>query len=421
MGHPTVVAGGRVQTWIRRSIKQRLDECLYDNLSNRTKHTEPVPSAAKKKLPTTVVNKVSDKFERGVQCTTALWVGKPSTKVIGGPNTAEGNEKKVSTKMVRVYYNNQRFPLQVGDESVAGDAQEFYQMADDTSKVISDLFTEQTEYDYNRAMCEGADELLTESEYWEDSDKGSEITTPMSKVIHPNVYVSTASVSKVTYSETYSTYETSIQTAATALTSSHGMSMANLDAIWLRCTRTVIPIMGTKYRKNGVKWVVIMSDASYQQLITSTTSNASFRDILKHCKDGMEDLITGSIGIYRNMLLIVAQRQPVYNVAGSAGSRFEYVTPEADNRTRAQTTDGSTADGSAELTYVAGNGAWMHATVKSMDYKHKGFDYDFAEGMCGQRACGTVRTDLDSTVAPTSARTNESSFIWMTATTTAVA
>lgn len=419
MSHTTVVEPGRVQSWIRRTIKQQALECTFDQLSNRSSHLTPADEHSSKKIPTTVINKVSDKFNRGVMSTTAMWIGKPQMAVVGGPNTAEGNERKATTKIIRVFYNNQRFPLVLGDESVAGDAMEFYQAAEDTSLMIEDLFAEQADYDYFHAACEGGDPQLVNSSFWEDSDKGSEITTPMSKTIHPNIWCD-SSGTKVTYHQTYSTFETSLQTAATALANTHIMSIAALDKIWLKCIRTLVPVRDASFRTQGIKWVVMMSDASYQQLVTSTTANASMRDMFKHTKGGLEKIISGSFGVYRNMLLIVAPRQPIYDLTQDAGSRFRYVTPLADNRTRTETTNASTADGSAEITLVMGNGALQHATVKEMDYKRKGFDYDFSEGMCGQKACGTVRSDIDLTVAASASRKNESSLLYLTASTSAV-
>jgi hypothetical protein len=56
------------------------------------------------------------------------------------------------------------------------------------------------------------------------------------------------------------------------------------------------------------------------------------------------------------------------------------------------------------------------ADVMEMDLVKKSRDYEFVKSICGHRMRGTIRMDLDNTVAPTSARLNESSFIVLTST-----
>lgn len=67
---------------------------------------------------------------------------------------------------------------------------------------------------------------------------------------------------------------------------------------------------------------------------------------------------------------------------------------------------------------LMGPGTLALAQIKELDFTKKGFDYDFSTGTCGMRAEGTVRMDFDSGTTATSARVNESSFLYFTATTT---
>jgi hypothetical protein len=411
---------GRVQSWKRKTIKQHLLSSIWDQLSNRSAYTQTVPKSKEKVIPSTVVHKVSDSFNEGTYQTTCLWVGRPQFKPVAGPNKAEGKERKLITRTKTINYNVQRFPITLNDRSVGGDISKFYKMAERVSDVIKDLFVESTDYDHERALHEGSDEWLTESEFWEDSENGSDITTPKTKVLHPNMY-SDATSGKVTWSPTYATTETNLLADIDNLAATNTFDLGALDRIHLIATRTIVPLGG--YSGNTeVKWILKLSDAQWNQL-TSDVAAGSFRDLLKYTEKGFDTMLHGHVGVYKNMLIVVSQRSPVYNLAGTAGSRFQYVTSAGDDRTRSETTGAGNADGTAEIAALMGNGTLALAIIEEVDYVRKGFDYDFSTGMTGTRSRGTERMDLDngSTSAPTVNRINESSFLYFTSTTTAVA
>lgn len=414
MAHTTIVASGRVQSWKRKTIKQHLFSSVWDQLSNRTHHTQTVPHSREEMVPTTVVHKVSDEFNKGTYQTTCLWVGRPQFKPIAGPNKAEGKERKMTTKHKTINYNVQRFPIVLGDESVDGDTNEFYALAERGVDTIKDLYVESTDYDHERALIEGADEWLTSSSYWEDSEYGSDITTPKSDVLHPNMYVA-CTTSKVTWSETRATALANLVTDTTGLDSGDTFGIDDLDRIHLIATRTINPIGGIG-GNNEVKWVLRLSDAQWYQC-TTDSSSGKWRDLLKYTEKGFDRMLEGHIGVYKNMLIIVSQRSPIFDIENEV---FEYVTSASDERTRSQSTNASTQDGTAEIAVLMGLGAIALAEIQEADYVKKGFDYDFSEGMCGIRKRGTERMDIDTTVAATSGRINESSFLYFNASTNAV-
>lgn len=419
MSHNVIIAPGRVQSWKRKTIKQHLLSSIWDQLSNRSSYNQTVPKSKDKMIPNTVVHKVSDAFNEGTYQTTCLWVGRPQFLPIAGPNKAEGNERKLVTRTKTINYNVQRFPITLNDRSVGGDVSKFYKMAERVADVIKDLFVESTDYDHERALHEGSDQWLTESEFWEDSENGSDITTPKTVVLHPNMYSDATSV-KVVWSPTYSTAETNLQAAVDDLAATNTFDLGALDRIHLIATRTIVPLGG--YSGNTeVKWILKLSDAQWNQL-TADVAAGSWRDLLKYTEKGFDDMLHGHVGVYKNMLIMVSQRAPVYNLASSAGSRFQYVTSAGDNRVRAETTGAGNADGTAEIAALMGLGSLALAEIEETDYVRKGFDYDFSTGMTGTRSRGTERMDLDngSTSTPTANRINESSFLYFTATTTAV-
>jgi len=417
MAHPLVVPPGRVQSWKRRTIKEHIFSSVWDQLSNRAHYTYTVPKSNERKIPTTVVHKVSDAFNEGTFQTTCLWVGRPQFKPIAGPNKAEGRERKLLTRTKTIRYNVQRFPMALNDRSVGGDITRFYKLAEKTADVIRDLFVESTDYDHERALHEGCDEWLSESEFWEDSEYGSELNAPCTVVLHPNQYVESTS-SKVTWDPTYATAEANLQTDLTTLDVTDTFGLNSLDRVHLIASRTMNPLGGYG-GNNEVKWILKLSDSQWFDLVADTAAG-SFRDLLKFQEKGFNMFLHGHVGVYKNMLIMVSQRNPVYALTATAGSRFQYVTSGGDDRTYSVTSDNTTADGVAQIAALMGTGSIALAEIEEMDFIRKGFDYDFSQGMTGTRSRGTERMDLDSDATTIGAdRFNESSFLYYTMTSAA--
>jgi Protein of unknown function (DUF4043) len=416
MAHVNIVAPGLVQSWIRKTIKQKLPASTWDQISNQFEVSQSVPTSKDLKVPTAVVHKVTDEVRMGEYKATLLSIRKPNVQVIGGANSAEGKESKPTTKIVSVHYTNQRIPLTLPDDSVMGNEGQFYSMAEATVNMMGDLFVEETDYDCQKAMIDGSDPFLSDAQYWENSEYGSEINHPVDPVLHPNLYyVVSAVVTKNTWNATYATANTTLATAIdTEMGSGDGMTLAVLDKIQLIATRTIVPLGGFG-GMNEVAYVLKISDAQWYQLTQEATTG--IRDLLKYTESGFDRIFTGYLGVYKNMMIIVDQRAPLYNISGSTAGAFQYITPNGDNRVRVA--KGSNT-GTAEVAMLMGRGALGQVIVSEMDLIRKSRDYEFVKSICGHRRRGTQRMDLDATVAATSARINETSFIVLTATTSAV-
>lgn len=411
MSSHTLQTGLRAQSWRKKAIKQHLLSSVWDQMSNRVQYNDAVPNAKEKKIPSTVIHKVTDSFDEGTQTTTIPWIGKLSVRPLGGPNKAEGNESKLATKMRRVAYNNQRVPIIINDQSVDGDLTKFYRLAEQAIDRVKDVFVETTDWNSQRAIVENADFYLTDSGQWDGAEPASQLSAPETLVLHPNQYVDGTAL-KVTYSETYSTMEASLKTLQDALATTNIFDLAALDRIALLASRNILALDGSM---NKAKWVLKISDASWFQL--STESSTGWRDMLKYTREGYERMIDGAQGTYKDMMILVDQRAPIWDLEASAGARVKYVTPAADDRVRKQKTN-STASGTIEISCLMGAGTIGKAEIKALDFTKKGFDYDFSTGSCGSRAEGTVRMDFDTGSTPTSARINQSSFLYHTVTTT---
>jgi hypothetical protein len=416
MGHTPVIEAGRVQSWRRKGIKQHLKNLLFDQLSNRFTFNQTVPGAGERALPTTVVHKVSDSFREGEHKTTMISVRKPRARVIAGPNSASGKEYKGTTKAVSIFYNVQRFPMAVRSKSVSGRMTNFHKIAEGTSDTIHTLMAEQSEVDYDVAMLTGAEQGLWDPAAWEDSEYGSDMNHPLEKVFHPNVYawINGAAV-KNTWDPTYATALSNLETLTdTEMDNGDGMSLAAVDKMHLIATRTLAPIGGMN-GVNEIKWVVIMSDTAWFQLSQDNATNGA-RDLFKYTEKGFERVINGWHGVYRNMAFFVRQRSPLLdNTSGTLS--IQYMGPWGDDRVPQEK---ASSDGTMEVTYVCGAGAWGLADIEDLDYEKEGKDYNFNQNMCGIRTKGIMRIDLDDTPqVATANRINETSFVFLTATTAA--
>ncbi len=421
MAHVNVVSAGRVQSWIRKTIKQKLPYSTWDQLSNRYEIATPVPKASENKVPSAVVMKVTDDLRMGQYSVTVLSIRKTGASVIGGANSAEGKESKPTTKIMSVYFTNQRVPKSLPDASVMGGISEFYGIAEATIDMIGDDFVEQTDYDCQRAMVAGCDQFLSDTTAWENSEYGSEINAPLSDVLHPNVYFEkSGAATKNTWDPTYATAVTNLATAVdTEVANTDIFTTAVADRIHLIATRNIIPIggMGGGRAGNEVQYVLKISDAQWYQWTTDTTASVGWRDLMKYTEGGFDRLFNGYVGVYKSMMVIVDQRAPLFNISGSTAGAFQYITPLSDGRTRVA--KGSNT-GTLEVAMLMGRGALGMADVMEMDLVRKSRDYEFVKSICGHRKRGTQRLDLDATVAATSARVNESSFLYLTATNAAV-
>lgn len=415
MAHTVIAEAGRVQSFVRKAIKQHMLASVWDQLSNRFTYNQGVPKADARMMPTTIVTKVSDEFRDGEWKTTMISIRKPNANAIIGPNPAEGRESRSSTKIVSVFYNVQRFAMAISDRSVGGNIGKFYNALEYNVGVMKDLFVEQTDYDHQKAVIDGADIGLTDASYWQNSEYGSEISNPVDPVLHPNVYTwHDNAISKNTWSATYATATVNLEGLLDDMDADDIFNLSALDAIYLIASRKISPIGGIG-GNNEVRWVLKISDAQWHQLVTDTAANG-WKDLLKYTESGFDRVFMGYVGVYKNMMIIVDQRAPLAAIA-SNNTSFQYITPAGDNRVRA-VTNGTT--GTFEVAMLFGLGALGVAMIEEEDLMKKGFDYDFNNGACMTRTRGTMRLDLDATVAPTTARINETSFLFLTATTSSV-
>lgn len=414
MSSVLIVGELTVRNWERKMDKQLLLNSVWAQMSNRTIPTSSIPNGGAQTIPDSVVHYVSDKFKPGVQYTTIPSLDKLTKKGKGGLQAVEGSEEKPKLRYKSAYYNVQRKGLTIADESVEGDLVDAYPILEQKVDLMKDYFMELDDYNKQRAMIEGADEYLTEDEYW----GGASIpTAPVATSLHPTVWVRGAAALP-TWSATYATYVGNLKTLVNnAGIASQVFNKDTLDRMIYLASKNIRPL-NWKSGSNAVKWIFKITPLQAEQLTTGTTG-ADWATLFREAgKRGMENrAISGVIGIYKGAMVVVDDRAPLFDSdAGTApDASFQYIKPWGDERVPV-TKDATT--GTMEVAMILGKGSLGCANVKKLAFHKQGKDYDFSTGFEARRSTGDNRMDFINPVDLAAKPLNWSSALYLTPTTT---
>ena len=399
----------RVRGWQRNMHKQLILESVWEQFSNRTAPTTQLPNGQAMKTPADVVHRVSDQFRPGVQFTTIPSTDKLKQKGKGGSQSALGTGEKVKLRYSRVYYNVQRKVVTFADGSVDGDLVSAYNIADQRVNLLTDYFKELSDYNYTRAIIEGADEYLTEDEYW----TGDNITSaPIGKIMHPKVTFAGAT-SFVAHAGVYATDIAKVKTDVNALyltaavnAGTYKFTKTQLDKLIRMAARRVMPLSWNMNGGGGKVKFIIMISANQSQELSADTSSGGWFDTMKNAGErGIKNrAISGIFGYYKESLIIVNERQPLFDTktATAANDIMQYVKPwndsgstddiySGDNRVpKVKTTD----DGTCEIAIVLGKGAIGAAEVKKLKFHTEETDFKFNKEYESRRSEGCQRLDF---------------------------
>ena len=412
MSATPIISALQVQAWRKNMVKEVINNVLFSQLSNRVEVTSNIPNAGQRKISDSVVQWVTDSFAKGIQKTTIPFLQKLQDMGQGGWQTVEGNEETPQMRFKTINYNLQRKGLAVVDESVEGDLTEYYSIASHKVQLLTDYFSELTDYNFQRALARGADEFLTESEYW----NGQTLTTaPVTAGYHPNFLVNGASA-PITYSATDATYGAAIQLVVDALTGANAFDLAAADSMIHQADASngvKLQKLAWKSGANSVQYVCMLSES---QELTTATGSGTWRELMTDAgKRGVDNrAISGVLGVYKRTLFLSDERAPLWSTTTATAdvSRIEFYKI-ADGRT--PVAKASTGTGTVEMARMCGKGAIGAAQIKDLDFVDKDFDYGFSHGLAAQQAVGCERMDLVNTALSTKPL-NQSSFIYATAT-----
>jgi len=410
-----VFAPLQVQTWRKNMTKEVIANSQWSQLSNRVETTSSVPNGGKNKISDSVVQVVSDSFNKGVMKTTIPFLEKLKIMGQGGWQKVEGSEETPKMRYKQINYNLQRKATSVTDMSVEGDATDYYNIAAQKVQLLTDYFGELMDYNYSRALFQGADEFLTEAEYWTGETL---VSAPVSVSHHPNWLVQ-GTTGPVTYNSNDVTYAGNIQTALDALTTANTFSLASMDSMVHQADASngvKLQKLSWKSGNNSVQYIGMLSETQSRQLTTATGSG-TWRELMTNAGSrGIDNrAISGIIGTYKRTLWVTNERQPLWNTASGPATdaeRTQYYKIEDQRLPVAKTGAGV---GTCENAIMMGKGTIGMAKIKDLDFTEKDFDYGFSQGLAAHQACGCERIDLASSVA-TDKPLNQSSFIYSTAT-----
>jgi hypothetical protein len=439
----------KVNAWKKKMEKQIILGSVWESLSNRVDPTRPVANGSTMtQVPDSVVNYVSSSFQAGVQFVVCPSMSKLYKKGQGGSQPVQGNEEVPELQFKQVHYNVQRKGVHIKDGSVDGDLTTYYPIMEAKNELIKDYFTELSDYNYNRAVIEGADEFLTEAEYW----TGDSISTPpVLRSLHPVIIFRGASA-PVTYNSNQTTYYDAVATALNAqfTDGTTVFDIRSLDAMVHFATKRVQRLSWKNGKGNSaVNYVILLTETQAEQLATQVTDptdlGASWNQLMREADvrgDGKNKAITGILGVYKNALVISNPRQSIFNCEdlgqsnepvdpdgnGDTTFRNQYVKPwedtpgsqnflfRGDNRVPIEKGGVTGSRGTCETAICLGRGAMGAAIVKSLDFNMDDKDYKFSTGYEARRSTGCERMDWVPVTDQGATPINWSSYLYFTPT-----
>jgi hypothetical protein len=420
----------QVRDWLNKMERQVILGSVWGSISNRMDPTTPIPNSGSQKVPDSVVATYGDRFRNGVQFVTIPSLDKLIKEGQGGLEPVEGNEEKPVLRFKRVSYNVMRKGITLKDGSVEGDLTDAYNLVSERTSLLGDYFSELEDYNHSRALLEAADVYLTEARYW----TGDSITTPPARRrIHPVVLFrgvngldpENGTSGMAAWNTNQDTYRDAIKTKVTAQVASGTIFTRDvLDKMIWFASRNVRKLGWRMEGSQKVSWVIVISEVQADQLL-SDTSAGNWTTLFKDAgARGMENrAISGVLGYYREALVIVSPRQPLFNTeaTGAGVSPFQYITPWGDDRAPAVKASGK---GTMEVAMCMGRTSLGKALVKKLDFNTQGKDYDFSKGFEARMSCGVERADFyaaggaDGVATDVVRPKNWSSFVYLTGTPT---
>jgi len=404
---PQAYAALQKKKWESEGEKYLQKRSLISKFTGDVAVSDAVGNKVADQVPQAIISMKKFSPEEHTYSTTIPMIERLVGKLMGGTQKARGSELRARIKNKTVFYNNERTPMSVGDESVEGDTVKWTQVGNKAANLLKDRLVETTDYRFHKAVLEG-DPMLTEAEFWLNSS----ITAPVTKAIHSRVFAN--SKSKIAWNATYNTYDDAIKTAADALTTDNIMDQGAVEDIIYLAGETLSPINEGEFTH-----VTLLSGIAFEQL-TGGASNSfmqMFRDAGERAKDNVG--LTGDVGVFRGHLWMKDVRAPIYNIASANGSRFEYIDPASEAQSLARIAPGSET-GTCEVALTFGVNAIGQVKVGDYKLEQDFFDYKFEQGMCSMIKHGFNRMEFlgsDTAVEPL----QKGSFVYLTASKDALA
>ncbi len=407
----------QVKAWDAKGTEKLIKSSLFHQLGNHFDFTTTQLANPKEfaKIPPSVMLSVTDKLGLGKTSISIPWFDELKTGFRAGSQVEAGNEEAISMLPFTATYNVWRKSTPISDMSNDYDATEYFQLASKAKDRLFGYAGKMVDFNCQRALLEGGDITLTDSSYWTGATFPS---APVTKAIHPFVFVDGAT-DFVTWNNTYATYETAIESAGGGMSVSNTMTVAKvLKIAAIASIRT--KRLGWSFGGQPVDWILKVSNIQAQQIKQDATAISGFvnRTELAEERGDKNRSISGIIGIWDRVMVVEDHYAPIYTHAGTSGARIGYFRPDYNinaNPTRVAHGSG-TNTGTCEIAVLLGDKAIVDASpMMPQIVKKSSTDYDFSKEMAIQMKQGKTRPDFRAT-GSTSRPTNETSFVFMTAT-----
>ena len=382
--------------WERGLTKRLVKDTLFGQLSNRVEVTSEMSNEGDPTVPDAVVNTMKSSPKMGSYSTTMPMLDKLRDKGQGGFQSVKGKEERPTMLWKTVYYNVKRKGITIDDQSVEGDLTSAYPIMEQKNALLQDYFVELNDYDKQHSLVWGADEFLTESEYWTGTTLSS---APLAKALNTNLLYA-GQTAAITWNSTMATHLASLRTALNAWTDATvTFDKAYLDKAISWANRNLVPL-NWKGGGGRVKFVFVLTQYQADQLVNDADTTGWIAIMKDAGARGAENrAITGLLGIYRETMLVVGTRDVVLdcNTGVAAASAFGFVTPWDENGTVDRKVKGNVSTpanaGTCEVGLLLGKNAIGNPTIKEIAFHAEEDDYGFVKGFEARKADGNVRME----------------------------
>lgn len=463
----------RIKNFEKDFKKQMAVESIWYNLSGRTEQGFQIANGgdASAKVPNQVVMVVKKGTNDG-PTTTIPSLDRLKKDGVHGTQVLSGTGEKADMRWMEIAYNLHRKAMVITDESVDGDLAKAYDVVSNKADWFTDWAVDHEDYAHTKAVVEGADDGLTDTIQW-----GGQLgfTNFTNATLHPDIYAKglwsganalTALAAVIV--DTQSVGGIAGETLATALANggwkgarcqawyrgalkdagagnmgnatwnpgaSTSFNKASLDAIAQKAAFTKMRLNGggNSYGGKGYNFVLVISPIQANDLQNDTASAGWYNALTAATprESGTNKVISGVLGVYRDMLIVVNPRNPVFDFA-TATFKYWTVANDLENLLAHGTKSGQT--GTAEVAILMGrqsiaemvtDGDWKYTDEKSdhgytIEYgMNKKYGVQRVEFFKQSLANGGNAFTIDQNTGlaiPTVIPTNWSSFLYLTPT-----
>lgn len=368
----------RARNILKQLEKQLYVESIWYPLSNRWDTTTQIGNGGiGAQMPNSVLNMYKHNSASGFSTVIPVLNGLKGD-AIGGLQQLQGTGKTTTMQYTEIFYNQHRFAYKLKDQSVEGDLVDYFPIFQEKATLAKDWQVEYADLTINQAIMQGVDRKQSEAEFW----TGDALSAPpVTKTLHPNILTATHAgtvYDRLVASGTlFSALPAAAQTAANAaagttiaagttfptMLTTYGWQHAATQIFYAaylelqagvagwndttaKLTRTRLNAirdyadqnirkLGWSFKGGKVDYILLITPGQAADLGADIQSNGSgWFNVWSNAEQGQGDngrVLTGVLGTYRGMALIVNSRMPVIDLSAAGNSQYAMASSLGDN------------------------------------------------------------------------------------------